>query len=416
MPQHQYIYAPARELWPASSVNGRLPERSDPITGEPIAPSVYLDANRAVEQMTWAPGEPVIVKDRLVSQGGWIPKPGGRVFNLYLGPQIEPGDANKPGPWLDLVHRLYPADDEHILDWFAHRVQKPHEKVNHALVLGGEQGIGKDTILEPVKRAVGAWNFSEVSPLQILGRFNGFLKSVVLRVSEARDLGDTDRLAFYDHLKVYIAAPPDVLRCDEKNIKEHAVFNVCGVIITTNYRTGGIYLPADDRRHFVAWSDLTKDDFDSDYWHRLWSWYYAEGVRHVAAYLAARDISGFDPKAPPPKTPAFWAIVDSSRAPESAELADALEKLGHPDAVTLVSIADVLSNLDDFAKWLLDRRNSRLIPHRLEEGGYVAVRNDAAKDGLWKVAGRRVAVYAKAALSLRDRIAAAHALTDSAQR
>ena len=31
----------------------------------------------------------------------------------------------------------------------------------------------------------------EVSPQQVLGRFNGFLKSVILRVSEARDLGDS---------------------------------------------------------------------------------------------------------------------------------------------------------------------------------------------------------------------------------
>jgi hypothetical protein len=33
-------------------------------------------------------------------------------------------------------------------------------------------------LLEPVKRAVGPWNFHEVSPQHMLGRFNGFLKSV----------------------------------------------------------------------------------------------------------------------------------------------------------------------------------------------------------------------------------------------
>jgi len=39
------------------------------------------------------------------------------------------------------------------------------------------------------------------------------------------------------------------------------VLNVCGVVITTNHKTDGIYLPADDRRHYVAWSDLAKEDF-----------------------------------------------------------------------------------------------------------------------------------------------------------
>ena len=133
-------------------------------------------------------------------------------------------------------------------------------------MLGGNQGIGKDTVLEPVKQAIGPWNFFEVSPQHLLGRFNGFLKSVVLRVNEARDLGDVNRFQFYDHMKAYTAAPPDVLRVDEKNLREHSVFNCVGVIITTNHKADGIYLPADDRRHFVAWSGLSKDDFDPAYW------------------------------------------------------------------------------------------------------------------------------------------------------
>jgi hypothetical protein len=56
-------------------------------------------------------------------------------------------------------------------------VRRPHEKINHALVLGGKQGIGKDSMLEPVKHAIGSWNFAEVSPQHVLGNFNGLLKS-----------------------------------------------------------------------------------------------------------------------------------------------------------------------------------------------------------------------------------------------
>src|SRR5437763_9885866 len=169
-------------------------------------------------------------------------------------PAIARGDAAKAGRWLDHVHYVFPDKAEHIINWLAHRVQRPQDKINHALVLGGPQGIGKDTILEPVKYAIGPWNFHEASPQQILGRFNGFLKSVILRVSEARDLGEFDRFVFYDHMKAYTAAPPDVLRVDEKFMQEHSIINCCGVIITTNHKTNGIYLPADDRRHFIAWS------------------------------------------------------------------------------------------------------------------------------------------------------------------
>ena len=136
-------------------------------------------------------------------------------------------------------------------------MQHPEIKINHALVLGGAPGIGKDTLLEPVKYAVGPWNFIEVSPQQVLGRFNGFLKSVILRVSEARDLGGSDRFKFYDHMKAYTAAPPDVLRVDEKNLREHSIFNCCGVIITTNYKADGY-----GRLGFDEWAAKTTGKFD----------------------------------------------------------------------------------------------------------------------------------------------------------
>ena len=214
--------------------------------------------------MTWCPGLPMLIPNRLVSDGGWMEREGVTCFNLYRPPRIKPGDATKAGPWIEHVHKVFDADDaNHIIKWLAHRVQRPGEKINHGLMLGGAMGIGKDTLLEPVKMAVGPWNFHEISPAHLLGRFNGFAKSVILRVNEARDLGEFNRFGFYDHTKIYTAAPPDVLRVDEKHLREHYVFNCLGFLITTNHKTDGIYLPADDRRHYVAWSNLTKDDFSA---------------------------------------------------------------------------------------------------------------------------------------------------------
>jgi hypothetical protein len=413
MPMHNYIYAPARTTWPAASVNARI--RPIAITGEGgkrlmLPANAWLDRNRPIEQMIWAPGLPVTVRNKLLLDGGWIEREGVTCFNLYHPPTIAPGDPAKVAIWLDHIRYVYPNDADHILNWLAHRVQKPQDKINHALVLGGEQGIGKDTILEPVKLAVGPWNFQEASPAQVLGRFNGFLKSVVLRVSEARDLGEFDRFQFYDHMKTYIAAPPDMLRIDEKNLREYPIVNCCGVLITTNHKIDGIYLPADDRRHYVAWSDLKKEDqkFQDGYWNQIWGFYEDGGARHVAAYLLQHDISKFDPKAPPPKTAAFWTIADASRAPEESELTDLLEAVGRPDAITLNKLQN--SAQGDFAYWLRDRKNRRVIPHRLEKCGYTPVRNPIAQDGLWKVQNKRQAVYVKMELSVPNQIAAARKL------
>jgi len=315
--------------------------------------------------------------------------------------------------WLGHIRSLYGDEAEHMLCWLAHRVQRPQEKINHAIVLGGAQGIGKDSLLEPIKHAVGPWNFAEVSPRQIMGRFNTFLRSVILRVSEARDLGEVDRFAFYDHMKTYTAAPPDVLRVDQKHVNEYSVLNVCGVMITSNHKTDGIYLPADDRRHFVGWSDKTKEDFTTAYWDRLHGWYTNGGIACVAAYLQKLDLSGFDAKAPPPKTAAFYEIVGASRAPEDAELADVLEALGQPEAVTVDAIHTKAFTMDyEFAQWFRDRKNARKVPHRLEGCGYVRVEKPDAKDGVFKVTGRRMTIYARRNLPLQERITAAKRLAE----
>lgn len=411
MPMHNYIFKSTRDHWPPAAVDARLPAvEVTNAEGEVklIKPHVWLDHHRPVDQMTWCPGKPQLIKDRVVAEGGWIEHRGVVTYNLYRPPNIKHGDPALAGPWLDHVDILLGAEGrQHIIPWLAHRVQRPHEKINHALVLGGAPGIGKDTLLEPVKRAVGSWNFSEVSPQQLIGRFNPFLKAVVMRVSEARDLGEVNRYQFYEHMKTYTAAPPDTLTIDEKHINAYSIFNVVGVIITTNYKHEGIFLPADDRRHYVHWTDLTRDDFDTPYWNDIWGWYDDGGYEHVAAYLMNLDISRFDPKAPPPKTQAFWAIVDANRAPEDAELADAIEEIGSPNALTVLQLINRQGIDISLFQWMSDRRNRRRIPHRLEQCGYVPVRNTDAQDGLWKVDGKRQVVYAKTRLVPRDQVAAA---------
>jgi hypothetical protein len=428
MPMHNYIFAPSREPWPGSSVNSRIapilvvdangnPQLDENGEQKKIRPSTWLDRNQPVEQMTWAPGLPMIITDRLISNGGWIERRDVSCFNLYQPPTIVPGDAKEAGPWLDHVRKIYPDDADHIIAWFAWRVQKPEVKINHALLLGSkDQGIGKDTAIEPVKRAVGPWNFDEVSPQQVMGRFNGFLKRVILRINEARDLGETNRYQFYDHCKAYLAAPPDVLRVDEKNWREHSILNCVGVVITTNHKTDGVFLPPEDRRHYVAWSDIAKEDFEEDYWTKLWGWINAGGDRHVAAYLHAYDLTTLDPKAPPPKTRAFWEIVDANRASEDAELADVLDRMGNPDATTMALIIDHTTFDCEINAWLRDRKNRRLIPHRMDAIGYTPIRNPTADDGLWKLSTKRQVVYAKKTMSIRDQLQAAQALARAADQ
>jgi hypothetical protein len=86
-------------------------------------------------------------------------------------------------------------------------------------------------------------------------------------------------------------------------------------------------------------------------------------------------------------------------------LADVLDELNNPKVVTLLQLANRATG--EFADYLRDRRNSRSIPRRLEECGYVRVEQPHAKDGQWKVNGKRQAIYARADLPLNERYSAA---------
>lgn len=403
LPQHQYIFTPTKALWPAASIDGVVPK-----VGK-LKASKWLDQNKAVQQLTWAPGEPELVADKYVAGGGWEPHPGARVYNLYHAPDLPiGGDPAKAQRWVDHLSLLYPETCGDIIWWCAQRVQQPEIKINHALVLGGDPGIGKDTLLEPVRRAVGYWNTSTVQPPALLGRFNGFLKSVILVIAEARDLGEFNRYNFYEHMKPYLASPPETLQVDEKNVKEYQIPNLVGVIFTTNHKNS-LFMTADDRRHLVCWSDCKQDDFSRSFWTDFWGWYEKGGFAHVAAYLRTYDLALFNPKAPPPKTQAFWDMVNSTRPAEAAELADLLEEMGWP-AVVYPSLLEISCNNDDLRFWMKDRKTRHFVGKRLQDIGYEAVTNPDRTDGLWTLAGKRQTLYGLRKLTKTEQMTAARRL------
>jgi hypothetical protein len=106
----------------------------------------------------------------------------------------------------------------------------------------------------------------------------------------------------------------------------------------------------------------------------------------------------------------------TASAPKSRLRSGALHKLQIIDHRTkrccVLSQDDSTSSSDpSFAEWLRDRKNARRIPHRMEECGYVAVRNPDATDGRWKMNGRRQAVYTRSELSQRERLQQVYELT-----
>lgn len=403
MPTGQFLHVPTHGLWPAKSVNAR--------TRNPKA-AEWLRTNRAIEGMTWAPGEPPIILDKIAAESGWKHKPGCALFNLYEPTPPGQGDADDIGPWLTHLEFLFPeqAVRDHLTFFCAHVLQRPQIKINHALVIGGGQGIGKDTLIEPLRHGVGPTNWREVSPRDLIeSPWNDYARCKVMRMNEAHDLGETTRRTFYEHLKPYLSSPPNMLRVNAKYQPTFYVPNVCAPIITTNYRDS-LHVADDDRRLLWAWSPRAVSDFTTDYFKTLWSWLRDSGLDNVVAYLSGLDLGSFDPTAPPPKTETWHNAVLVNHPIEDDEMRDVLDELFQPDAVTIETIA--FQAPSEFRDWLKDRKNATKIPHRLEACGYAIVRNpDAKSDGRWRIAGKKRRVYAKIKLTNDQRINAAQALT-----
>lgn len=399
LPKHQYLYVPTQTLWPPATINSRLAKTSG------MKAARHLDKFRAVSQMIWAPGYELIVRNKHLIEGGWIEKPGAIVFNQYRQPPVLDGDPDQAKPWLDLLKHLYPNafEHEHLLDVLAFKLQHPEIKINHAIVLGGGMRIGKDTMLLPFKRALGYWNCVEARPTTIMGPHNGYMRSVLLMINEAHDLGDVKKHQFYDHMKEVIVSPPETVLVNDKYEKHVHVANVCLVVMTTNHRTDSIHLPPGDGRHFVIWSDVEKESYEPDFFRQHYRWLNAGGEAHVAAFLRARNVGEFDHGAPPPLTEAFHDIVEQSTPPESYWIGGIIDEMNRPAVLTIFNL---ITHADgDQAEWL--RKNQKATPHRLNDCGYTRVGKPGSQDGRWLIGGKRENVYGRKDIATKDRIAAA---------
>jgi hypothetical protein len=69
MAMARFIFAPSRERWPPESINVRFPKAEAGGNGEvlQVNSSIRLAKYKPVEQMTWQPGESMLIKDRLVT-------------------------------------------------------------------------------------------------------------------------------------------------------------------------------------------------------------------------------------------------------------------------------------------------------------------------------------------------------------
>ena len=275
-----------------------------------VEASICYDENRqskgalTLAGVTYAAGEGV-----LVSRDGQ--DYGNRWVNQR--PATVAGD---PTPWLKHVERMIPdeTEREHVLNVMAFKVQHPNKKINHAVLHIGHPGSGKDTMWQPFLWAIGGASLANVSIVrneEITSQWGYALESEVMVFEELRQAEAKDRRALENHLKPIIAAPPEFLQVNRKGLHPYQSLNRIFVLAFSNERVP-LSLPSDDRRWFVTYSEAPR--MSETQGRAIWDWYAAGGLAVAANWLAARDVSQFNPGAAPPATEAKAIMVEHGRS------------------------------------------------------------------------------------------------------
>lgn len=283
--------------------------------------SIFFDEGRkdaksdVLSGVTYAPGDgTLLAREGEVFGNKWVD---GRVRG-------KKGDIR---PWMAHFESLVPnpLERNHMLNYMAYKVQHPEHKINHAMLIAGPPGVGKDTLMAPFFHAVcGPYlrNFFVADSKMFESQFGYGYESEILVINELRPDQSKDKRALENTLKPVIAAPPEYLTVNRKGVHPYQAINRLSVIAFSNFRDA-IALPSDDRRWFVVWCE-GKHMSDAD-GAAMWAWYRDGGFDAIAHYLWERDVSAFNPGARPPMTEAKQLMIVQSRSGGEEYLIELIE-------------------------------------------------------------------------------------------
>ena len=292
-------------------------------TRRKIEASISFDENRqgkgakALVGITYAAGETILVaRDGLAYGNRW----------RDARPVPVAGDASL---WLEHVERMVPVEfeREHLLNALAHKVQYPSHKINHAILMGGNHGSGKDTLFAPFFWTIGGKdkvNCSLVKNEDLTSQWGYALECEVMEIAELRQAEAKDRRALENVLKPIIAAPPELLPVNRKGLHPYMALNRVFVIAFSNERAA-ISIPSEDRRWFCLWAEAPR--LPEAQAVSLWNWYqHRGGFEAVAHYLHNRDVAAWNPNAPPPMTEAKAIMVEHGMSSAESFLVDQMRR------------------------------------------------------------------------------------------
>jgi Family of unknown function (DUF5906)/Primase C terminal 2 (PriCT-2) len=352
----------------------------------------YLRSGRSTicDGYTYLPGSPRIVEER-----------GRRCLNRWS-PGLQLLDRkvsdDEIRPWLNHVEYIVPDAEERtlLLDWLAHLVQRRLPKVNFAILLGGVEGIGKSLLFVPIVRVLGPVNVRTTSETEIKDKFTSWVaERELVMIEEIYGLSEE----VMNRLKMYIAAPPDMVPVNEKNVKHYEVPNVARFVTFTNSRYA-LQLSDTDRRWFILWSPA--EPKEERYYDELTMWF-ADNAVFVGSWLAQRDLSYFAAQERAPMTAAKREMRLAAMGSLDYWVHEAIANRASPFETDLVSVEDVVHRLPYDARDLRPTPNGKNVSMALKKAGALQLSRVSLGKELETTGANRTVLWAiRAQPMLRD--------------
>ena len=202
---------------------------------------------RKFMDQSYLPGEDPFVGDKL---------------NLWRASSLKPIDGDCNHIWA-LIRHLHPHEFElqHVLDVLAHLAQHPGVKINHAFIVRGCQGSGKNTLYVTILRII-----FRISNVRLIGgealnsRFNYELVDIQILIVD--EVIHRDGWLVSNSIKPLIT--DNTLLAEAKGEKRRIASTPRGMFLLSNDQTP-LPIEAGDRRFFIPTfveSKLSHEFFD----------------------------------------------------------------------------------------------------------------------------------------------------------
>lgn len=254
------------------------------------------------------------------------------VFSFFQGYSVDPSeelDMNIISPFINHIFYIICSQNQeyykYVIQWLAYIFQNYDGKTETALVLKGDEGVGKNTFTNPICYLLGEYANDNLQLENIVGKFNTSL--IFKKLLVCNEVKSFDSNSERDPLKALITEGTVDIQSKGKNVIHQE--NVANFIFLSN-NFAPVKISEGDRRYFVLEvSSQMKDNFE--YFKKLNESFTPEFYANLMKFLMTIDISGWD-KRIIPMTTAKKQIIEFSKSPYAVFIQSQIQtfKVGFP--------------------------------------------------------------------------------------